>query len=173
MFGGLEDHIPLDAANSVVRTIRDEYLTSIQRRIEYRRLDVVPVFLIDRAVELQTPVHPSRLPADLFVLERVRRIRERHAEDTEERRISGENSGTAIKTTRPEAFGVSRIEQDLIGQFPAEVHLALVSGIALAQTQGIQTLIADAAGARCFTAASVSRIFRAELIGVHPIEART
>lgn len=61
--------VRLDAAHTVVRTVRNELRIAIQRRIINAELHVRPVLLIHGGIELQAVLEPLGLPTDPVVLE--------------------------------------------------------------------------------------------------------
>jgi hypothetical protein len=71
VIGRIENHVALHPAHPVVRSVGREDLIAVHGGIEYRQLHVQPVLLIDRPVELQMMIEPTRLPADFLVLERI------------------------------------------------------------------------------------------------------
>ncbi len=58
MFGGIHDEVALDAADPVVGPVCGEDLIAVQTGVEYGQLHVVPIFLVQRSVELHVLIEP-------------------------------------------------------------------------------------------------------------------
>ena len=104
MLGGFHDEVSFDATNPVGRPVRGEDLVAVQTRVENRQLHVVPIFLVERSIELQVLIEPRGFPADFLVLERIRGIEERDLEFTVQRRIRRNDALAAIESAGSEAL---------------------------------------------------------------------
>ena len=158
-FGDSEAEIAFGATDPIVGAVDREIQVAVQSRIGYRDLHVVPILLIDRAVELQATIKPSGFPTDLFVLKRVRGIGLRHCEYAVQGRVGGNNPRANIEAAGSEAFRVGGVEQDIVRNLPTQIDLAFVTGEGFPQPQGIQARgKRPGASARSRAAASIDGI---------------
>src|SRR5580704_10600576 len=134
------------AAHPVVTAV-DNYAVADVPMSADNDLRVIPVFLIDRAVPLDAPVHPHRLPAELVVGESVGRERQGRSPSPiviglvlprsrtpVKWRISLCRERCPIEAAGTVALRPRVIQQRLIGDFPAEVRAAAKAGIGPVET---------------------------------------
>src|SRR5215831_12075444 len=146
-FSDPSDKRDLDTADAVVRSVGGEGQVARDARIEDRDLGVLPVFLINRAVELEAAVQPLGLPACLVVGERIGRVCERWREYPVNGRTRCDDRGRAVEAARAESLRPGVIDQRLVGDVPGKVRAApetLVSGVEVLGIEVVQ--VADHTG---------------------------
>src|SRR5207302_523436 len=109
-------------------------------------LRVVPVLLIERAIPLDAPIYPPRLPAELTVGQVVwREIDGCHIAPVltrlhlprlavrSQRRITRWRDRRPIKTTGAKTLRPGVVQQRILGDLPAQVRAAFEAGIGLVE----------------------------------------
>ncbi len=108
--GRLPEHVAFKAPNARLSGIGDD-----RNRLwaEESELEILPVLPIQRAVEVELVVEPSRFPAQLIVGQVVRLVRRRlNTVDVD-----------AIDATRPEAIRPRRVDHVVVVDAPGRVQL--------------------------------------------------